>query len=139
MQVKTDSDITLRKISFNDLEWSRKLRNKNREFFFDKRLISKRQQKQWYDKLTYPLFVIKYKEISVGTIGIKKTSNKCEIHNVIIDEKYRKKGIFTKVLKLLENKYGKNLFVDVRKDNAYAIGVYKKLGFRIISYHMRKT
>lgn len=137
--MKTDNNITLRKITFNDLEWLRKLRNKNREFFFDNRMISKNQQEQWYKKLTYPFFVIEYKKVSVGTIGIKKIFNQWEIHNVIVDQKYRRKGIFTKVLKLLENKYGKPLVVNVRIDNTYAIAVYKKLGFRIIAYRMKKT
>lgn len=136
--MKTETEIILRTITKSDLEWARKLRNKNRTFFFDHRLISKKQQQNWFTGLTYSFFVIECNGESIGTISIRKVLGRHEIHNVIIDKKHRRKGIIKRAIAILEEKYGTPLFVDVHIRNSGAVAAYKKLGFQTISYRMKK-
>ena len=131
--------IVLRSITKDDLEWLRKLRNKNKEHFFDNRPISKTQQERWYRSLVYPFFIIEYNGESSGTIAVKKVLNQFEVHNVLIDEKYRKKGILKHAVTILEKKYGRPLYLDVLIKNTTAVNAYKKLGFYPVGYRMVKT
>lgn len=117
--------VTIRPIEKSDLEWARELRNSNRKHFFDSRYISKTQHRLWFNKLSHPFFVIELDGKQVGTIGVHGG----EIHNILIDKKYRRKGVFTQVLALVEKIYGIPLFLEVQPDNHAAIRVYKRLGF----------
>lgn len=133
-----NKQIKLRPIAKDDLEWARKLRNKNREHFFDNSLISKEQQEKWYKTLAYPFFVVEYRRKMVGTIAIRGSLGQFEIHNVLIDEKYRKKGLLRQAISILEKKYGTPLYVDVQVKNKSAINAYKELGFYPFAYRMKK-
>src|SRR5690349_18055177 len=100
-----DKKVTLRSLEKDDLSWVRELRNKNREYFFDNNLVTKEQQEKWFKALDYPFYIIEYNGNPAGTIGIKKNNTYIEIHNVLIDEIYRGKGILKEVMRLLEEKY----------------------------------
>lgn len=134
-----DKKIVLRSISKDDLEWMRRLRNRNKEFFFDSRFISRKQQQEWYKSLAYPFFIIEYDKKKAGTIALKKSFGQIELHNILIDEKYRRKGILRQTINILERKYGKPLYVDVVINNKVGINVYKKLGFSLFAYRMKRN
>lgn len=53
------------------------------------------------------------------------------IDYIVVDEKYRKKGIATNLLKHMEKKYKnyRNVTLEVRESNISAINFYKKNGF----------
>lgn len=130
--------ITLRSITKDDLEWLRMFRNKNREFFFDNRFISKKQQEKWYKSLAYPFFIIESHGEKIGTIAVKESLGQAEIHNILIDENYRRKGILRQAIAIIEKKYKTPLYVDVLIKNKEAVNAYKKLGFNLFAYRMRK-
>ena len=52
------------------------------------------------------------------------------IHDLYVNEKYRRKGYATQIVKLLMDKYNAN-WLWCKDDNKEAIALYKKLGFRI--------
>lgn len=130
--------ISLRRITKNDLDWCRDLRNKNRKFFFNNGIISKKQQYNWFKSLNYPFFVIYFNGQPAGTIAIKKVPGHIEINNVLVSEEYRRRGILKYAVDILEKKFGLPLYVDVKINNSPAISVYKKIGFVPISYRMQK-
>jgi ribosomal protein S18 acetylase RimI-like enzyme len=130
--------ISLSILKKGDLEWVRNLRNKNRKFFLDNRFISKKQHEKWFKMLNYPFFIIKYNGAKSGTIAVRESLGLTEVHNVLIDSKFREKGILKRVITILEKKQKKSLYVDVRVDNKDAFNVYKKLGFKLFSYRMKK-
>lgn len=115
-------------ITKKDIEWARKLRNTNRQYFINQRTITRKQQEEWF-KSVKNFFIIWVGNKRVGTISI----NDGEIGNVFIIEEYRGQGIFKKATELLG---GTRL--EIRANNKHALRVYKKLGFKIISYKMAK-
>ena len=132
-----DSKIVLRPINHNDLEWIRLLRNRNRKYFFDRRIIAIEQQKKWYQKLDYPFFIIECDGNPAGTIGLRKLHGVHEIHNVLIDEQFRRKGILKYAIGWLIKQYGAPMYIDVLNKNKSAVNAYKKIGFLPVSLRMK--
>ena len=130
--------ITLRNITKGDLEWARTLRNKNRKYFFDNRLISEVQQEKWFQTLSYPFFVIEYNGKAAGTIAIRSSHGQHEVQNVLVDEKYRKKGILKQAIAVIEQMYGTPLYIEVQIKNKNAVRAYTKLGFYPLAYRMQR-
>jgi len=122
--------ISLKLIKLSDLEFARKLRNSNRENFYDTKEISKQDMANWFHELNYWFYIIWLGNKRIGTIGIKGD----ELHNVLIDKKYRKHGYFRQALKTLTKK---DYRLEVKSDNEEAIKAYKKIGFKVIGYIMK--
>lgn len=128
-------NITLRLLEEKDLEWSRQLRNENRNSFFNSKAITPEQHKKWFDNLKCEFYIIYADERPVGTISIKENC----IGNVIIKKEYRHKSIMKRAMKLLLSK--KNNIIprlEVKADNTKAIKAYLALGFKPIILIMEK-
>lgn len=130
--------VTLRPITKDDLEWARMLRNNNRKFFFDTREVSQSTQEAWFKALSYPFFVIEYDGKPAGTIAVRRTESWFEVHNVLIDKRYRRKGLLKQALTILEKTHGTPLYVDVQAQNLGAIRAYRRLGFTPFAYRLQK-
>lgn len=83
-------------------------------------------------------WIYKYQNIIVnekiiGSILIRNIKNGILLDEIFIEDKYRNKGIGTKVISNIILKYQKNIFLWVYKDNIKAFNLYKKLGFKIDS------
>ena len=122
-------EVTLKKITKEDLDFARKLRNKNRKFFFDSSYVYKERHLKWFRNLLYDFYIIWLGEERIGTVGVKYY----QLHNVIIDEKYRHRGILKKLLKDLDVNS-----LEVLATNTQAIRAYKKLGFKPTILEMQK-
>ena len=101
---------------------------------------------------TKKIFVAKIDDLIVGyiTFNIKEKDNhsmryrkQLEIEAICVDQRYRGKGIGTELLKYVK-KIGKennctDLYLTVNEENANAIKVYEKFGFKIknIAYSMQ--
>lgn len=60
--------------------------------------------------------------------------DRIEIEYIIVDDKYKRQGIATKLLNFIEkNNDIKNITLEVRKSNEEAINFYKKNGFEIVT------
>lgn len=130
--------VSLRPIVEDDLEWARLLRNANRKLFFDSRVVSRSMQREWFRGLSHPFFVVEYDRGRVGTVSVRQVPGGHEIHNVLIENEYRRKGAFKEILAILEKTYGVPLFVNVKPDNQEAIRVYTRLGFTPTALRMQK-
>lgn len=130
----------IKKIRVKDLEFARRLRNKNREHFFNKKKISKLDQLVWFTDLQlckeYDFYIIydnNFDPRRVGTISahLSKSSMKLEVGNIIIDKKYRKKGYFREALASLLELYPQcKAFLKVIPSNKIAIKAYEAIGFK---------
>ena len=57
--------------------------------------------------------------------------DRIDIEYIIVDERYRLKGIGTKLLQKIEKNDVKNITLEVRESNIAAINFYKKNGFEV--------
>ena len=71
----------------------------------------------------------------VGFIHIIKAVDSIDVINIVVDEKYRRKGIASKLLSSIFNKYDNDYsyFLEVRESNKAATKLYNKNGFKIIN------
>lgn len=82
------------------------------------------------------LYGIKYENNIIGMIGIYKEQARFYIYGFCIDEKYRKRGIGTAVLKeiveiCIEKDRSRTIELEVQTKNENALNVYKNVGFNI--------
>ena len=113
-----------------DLDFTWRLRNENRKYFFHNKIISRTKHWEWFmemqeDKKLW-FYIIWLGKIRIGTISYKEK----EIGNIIIDKKYRRKGYLRKAISLLLKKHKGEAFLKVLPNNMGAIKAYKALGFR---------
>lgn len=129
--------ITLKEITIDDLEFARKLRNNNRQYFFNSKEIDEETHLDWFNKVQldnhFWFFIIWLDKERIGTISVKEEFEGTEIGNVIIDKKYREKGYLKQVIeeinKLLD-KLDKPFYVKVIPSNTIAIVAYEAIGFK---------
>ena len=128
----------LKVITTQDLEWARKLRNKNRKHFVQKHIITEEGQKEWYKNLQkekdISFYIIWVDCIKVGTISTKHcfgyNEGFIEIHNVLIDEKYRGQGLTKQAIGILREFNEGELFrIEALVTNEPALRVYINAGF----------
>lgn len=93
-----------------------------------------------FNKITSPHVVVlaidKEKAIGCGSYKKFELDNSIEIKRVFVDKKYRKQGIATKIIQMLEDIAIANDYVysylETGKTNHAAIKTYKKLGYYLI-------
>jgi spore maturation protein CgeB len=102
-----DNDSKLVPISFNDIENLRIWKNYNKNYFFLKDEITKKEQINWFKNIylkekNNQIFIIKHKDIEIGTLGYRLKNNSWDIYNVMnINDNFRGKGIMSISLKKL--------------------------------------
>lgn len=71
----------------------------------------------------------------VGFIHISKLYETVDIVNIVVDEKYRKQGIATKLIDYVLGLYNdiEKVMLEVNENNVAAISLYEKNGFEVIS------
>lgn len=125
----------IKKITAKDLEYARKLRNKNTEYFFDDRKINRVTHEDWFEAMQrdpdMEFFIIWEDDKRVGTISAHETMDNVEIGNIVIEKKHRRKGYFKKAIyELLDLYQGKSPFLEVIPSNKSAIKAYGAIGFK---------
>lgn len=137
---KTTKDICLREIACQDIENLRLWKNSNKKSFFSKKTISRTKQKKWFEEYSARtddfMFIIEYKKNPVGCIGFRLLPDGIDLYNLILIPEEQKKGIMSKVLKLIirhkikKNYRGHPIKVSVLKSNT-ALNWYLKNNFQI--------
>ena len=69
----------------------------------------------------------------VGIIVYEDIFNRFEIDYIVVDCKFRRKGIASELIKSIIILNPENITLEVREDNIAAINLYKKLGFEVVS------
>ena len=96
----------LETISLQHIEMLRKWKNKHRQYFFLKEIISKESQFNWFKdyqkRIDDFIFVVNYNGLKIGCIGFRIIDDVVDIYNVILaNKKFSKKGIMSFCLSLL--------------------------------------
>ena len=76
----------------------------------------------------------------VWYVTVEDVIDVINIIQVFVESEYRRQGIASEILNYIFNKYADRdirYMLEVRKDNEAAIGLYKKLGFKVISERRR--
>ena len=78
------------------------------------------------------IYVLKDKTITLGFIVIKKISPDAEIHNLIIKDNYRNRGLGKFLVKLMLDTLEESItriYLEVAANNEPALRLYRALGF----------
>jgi RimJ/RimL family protein N-acetyltransferase len=134
------NDIILASIDKGDIGMLRKWKNKNRESFFYKGIITESGQRQWYKKYLTSrkdyIFTILYKGIKIGCIGYREIEDTADIYNVILGKtEFGKKGLMGRALKMLCSYLYDNITRDIRAkvlQNNQAMSWYIKNDFVVL-------
>lgn len=76
----------------------------------------------------------------IGFVLLEETIDVINVVDVLVLEDYRRKGIASKLFEFIIDKYKnkkEKIMLEVRENNAKAIALYKKYGFKQI--HIRKN
>ena len=69
----------------------------------------------------------------VGALVYSLIYDRIEIEYIVVDDKYKRLGIGSKLLKYIETEGIKNITLEVRENNDVAINFYKKNGYEIVA------
>lgn len=77
-------------------------------------------------------------DVPVGAAGFKKYDDECaEVKRVFVKREYRRKGIASRLMRLLENAASergyKYLLLESGEPLAEAMALYRKIGYRVIA------
>jgi RimJ/RimL family protein N-acetyltransferase len=98
-----NSELRLRCISIPDLEKLRNWKNSNKISFYFQEEITFSMQEEWYRSyITRPddhMYIVEYRSVDIGCMGIRLTGASWDIYNVILGEKeYGGKRIMSRAL-----------------------------------------
>ena len=93
--------------------------------FISKEYISKELLSNPFGKI----LILKENNEIIGYLYYSDIYERVEINQFEIDESYRNKGNGNLLLQEMINKVNKDITLEVREDNTYAIKVYEKKGF----------
>ena len=73
--------------------------------------------------------------ILIGFIHILIAVDSIDVINIVVDSEYRRKGVASKLIEYVYNKYGDryNYYLEVRESNKAAIALYEKNGFKKVN------
>lgn len=130
----------LRLIEEGDLETVRELRNRNREWFFDEREITATQQAAWFASLREKpirFYVIEEDGAVVGTISVAESEDGMELGNLIVDDRYRGRGLMAEAVAELCRAPG-TYFARVKPGNEASAHVFERAGFAVRHLHFER-
>jgi len=110
----------IRELNLEDIEKANELLSK-----FNYKISEKSFDNVFFKSLIY------YDNGIKGIIVYDFLYDRIEIEYIIVDEKYRKHGIGSKLLEQIEKNNIQNITLEVRESNIGAIEFYKKNGFKI--------
>lgn len=126
--ISDDKKIRLTPIKIEDIENLRVWKNINKDFFFLKNEINKKNQKSWFENVYLKnkndfMFIIYYKSQTIGTIGCRLINDNWDIYNVMnVNRDFKGKGIMSIALKLsisfMESKSKKDVTAKVLVNNS---------------------
>lgn len=130
----------IKKLKKEHLDALRQMRNKNRQWFFDKNEITPGQQQAWYESICNStkvrFYIIEIENEVAGSLSLTKTKEGIEIGNVLLDDRFRGQGIMTKAIgKLIKNK-NKVFCARILLENIDSQNLFERCGFTKVAYIM---
>ena len=123
----------IKRIKEKHLESLRKIRNANREWFFNKDIISQESQLSWYksikDNAKIKFYIIEIDEEVAGSLSLTKTKSGIEIGNILLDDRFRGKGIMTEAIKKIIKNKNKKFYARIILENTASQNLFERCGF----------
>ena len=159
-------DLILETAGIGDIEELRVWKNENRQYFFNKNIISAKDQEKWFDDFLITeddyIFMIKYGDLNIGCIGFRLLSGVVDVYNVILgNRQYLSQGIMSFALTLmcsfiLDNYknditvrvlidnparkwYEKNNFLEICEKEDHVFLKLKTGKFKYLKYNVKKN
>lgn len=88
---------------------------------------------EFYNNPFAKLLIYKEKDLILGYLYYSKIYERTEINQIEVEKSYRNKNVGHKLLEFLINVGNSEITLEVRKDNANAIKLYKDFGFEIVA------
>lgn len=130
--------IIIKKAEYKDSKFIFSLQNKdeNRKYFFNDKQIELKEHQLWYktkmsDKYSF-LYCVYNQNSKCGFIHLNKIGKKSLEISIIIDKKFRKKGIAYDALNQIINKKflsGYKIYASSKNNNYSSIRLFESLGF----------
>lgn len=135
--------LELRSANYEHLDLLRDWKNSQKEYFFHQKEISNIEQLRWFDSYINRnddyMFMVVYKNIFIGCMGIRLFDENWDIYNVILGlNEYGGKGFmgvaFEAMLQWAIERKKNPITLKVLKHNP-AVSWYKKQGLIIVQSH----
>lgn len=130
----------IKKLKKEHLDALRQMRNKNRQWFFDKNEITPDQQRAWYasicDNTKVRFYIIEIENEVAGSLSLTKTKEGIEIGNVLLDDRFRGQGIMTKAIRKLVKTKNKVFCARILLENIDSQNLFERCGFTKVAYIM---
>ena len=129
-------DVRLDTIQQDDLEFLRRLRNQERQWFFDRTEITEAAQQAWHQRL--PLspdthwYLVRADNARAGCFSIKVgMDGRAEVRCILLSPEFRGRGVMTRAIHKAMADLGPQLryFAEVLPDNAESLKLFSRLGF----------
>lgn len=115
--------LLLKKFNYSDLKSILDIqKNETRPYWSERQILD----------VCDDIYVLKDKTITLGFIVIKKISPDAEIHNLIIKDNYRNRGLGKFLVKLMLDTLEESItriYLEVAANNEPALRLYRALGF----------
>jgi RimJ/RimL family protein N-acetyltransferase len=113
-------------------------KNYNQKSFIKKKQVSFINHNIWFKKAiknySHNIYIINFKKKKCGYVRLEKVKKNYEV-SILIDKKFRKKGIASRALILIEKtlKFNLEIIAKVNKTNLESIGMFSNLGYKVTS------
>jgi ribosomal protein S18 acetylase RimI-like enzyme len=141
--VPTSTELILRSAKQSDMDYLRKWKNEQKQFFFYQEEITSNQQGEWYESFKQRpndlMLMTEYNQQIFGCMGIRWKENRWDVYNVILGlQEFGGRGLmglaFTSLLDLVNSLKSAPISLQVLRHNP-ALKWYQKQGFEITETH----
>ena len=130
------TDVRLDTIREDDLEFLRRLRNGEREWFFDSSEISAEGQRAWHASLArHPethWYMVRAGNAPAGCFSIRVGGDgRAEVRGILLSPEFRGQGVMTTAIRAAMAELGPHLryFAEILPANAASLNLFARLGF----------
>jgi len=140
--------LRLRLVRREDEDFLREIRNKNRQFFFNKRIVGKKRHHDWFAKELQKndsfIYIIEEKCKAIGTISLTNiTDIDAELSRFVVWECYRGcgygKATLDKFKRLAKDFDLEKIYLYTGTNNSDAQFFYARNGFWLENYYGKKV
>jgi len=130
----------IKKLKKEHLDALRQMRNKSRQWFFNKDEITPDQQRAWYASICnnpkVRFYIIEIDDEVAGSLSLTKTKEGIEVGNVLLDDRFRGQGIMTKAIRKLTKSKNKDFCARILLENIDSQNLFERCGFTKVAYIM---
>jgi RimJ/RimL family protein N-acetyltransferase len=134
--VTSVTHIRLDSIRHDDLEFLRRLRNQERDWFFDRTEITTEAQQVWHANLAKNpdthWYMVRADDAPAGCFSIKVSGDgRAELRCILLSPEFRGQGVMTRAIQRAMEELGHHLryFAEILPNNEASLSLFSRLGF----------